>query len=266
MRLLRAERLRVSYGKKEVIHGVDFEISAGEFCALLGLNGSGKTTLLKSVCGLIPVCGGSCYVDDMPYLSLDERRRALLISYIPQRHGSISGTSLLDVVLMGFNPHLPLLSSPGSREKQLASSALSRVGLGGMDDADFEELSEGQKQLVILARAIVQDCPVMLPDEPVSSLDFVNCHYVLSLMREIIHENKRAGLITLHDPNFALYYCDRLLLLKDGVIVSEIIPSETSSAQIRERLSLLYGGINVLEHNGSYFMVKKPQQPASAFL
>lgn len=263
MSLLRAEGLKFCYGKRAVLRGIDLSISSGEFCALLGLNGSGKTTLLKALCGLLPVREGTCSVDGRPYLDLDERNRAKLIAYIPQRHSTVSGTSLQDVVLMGFNPYLPLLSSPGRREIRLASEALERVGFFGKNDADFEKLSEGQKQLVILARAIVQDCPVMLPDEPVSSLDFVNCHYVLGLMREIIREKDRAGLITLHDPNLALAYCDRVLLLNDGVIAGEFRPSSASREEIKKHLSLLYGGIDILEHNGSSIMVKQEAKTAA---
>jgi iron complex transport system ATP-binding protein len=256
MSRISAEGLKVSYGKKEVLHGIGLEVFEGEFLALLGLNGSGKTTLLKALCGLIPISEGNCLINGKPYLGLDERSRAKLISYIPQRHSAISGTTLTDVVLMGLNPYVPLLSSPGKRERVLASSALERVGLGGKDDTDFNELSEGQKQLVILARAIVRDSPVLLTDEPISSLDFVNSHYVLGLIRDIVRGENRAGLITLHDPNLALYYCDRILLMKDGMIAGEFVPSASSRDEIRERLSLLYGSIDILEYSGRYIMAK----------
>ncbi|OQB25988.1 MAG: Iron(3+)-hydroxamate import ATP-binding protein FhuC [Firmicutes bacterium ADurb.Bin182] len=257
MSKLEAKGLRAGYGKKKVLRGIDLSIQEGEFCALLGLNGSGKTTLLKALCGLIPVKEGSCLIDGQSYLDFNERIRSRLISYTPQRYSVISGTTLLDAVLMGCNPYLPLLSSPGRRERLTASAALKRVGLAGMDDTVFDELSEGQKQLVILARAIVQESSVMLFDEPVSSLDFVNCHYVLRLIRDIIRENKRAGLITLHDPNLALYYCDRILLIDKGMIAGEILPEHTPLPKIRERLSLLYGNIDVLEYDKNYYMVKR---------
>ncbi|OQB24786.1 MAG: Hemin import ATP-binding protein HmuV [Firmicutes bacterium ADurb.Bin182] len=257
MNKLDAKGLKAGYGKKEVLRGIDISMGEGEFCALLGLNGSGKTTLLKALCGLIPAKEGCCRIDGKPYLEFNERKRSRLISYTPQRHSVISGTTLLDAVLMGYNPYLPLLSSPGRRERLSASAALERVGFIGMDGTGFDELSEGQKQLVILARAIVQESPVMLFDEPVSSLDFVNCHHVLRLIRDIIRENKRAGLITLHDPNLALYYCDRVLLIDKGVIAGEILPERTPLPQIRERLSLLYGSIDVLEYDESYYMVKR---------
>jgi iron complex transport system ATP-binding protein len=251
---LSAKGLKVSYGKKEALHGAGVNVAEGEFLALLGLNGSGKTTLLKALCGLIPIREGVCLINGRPYLQLDERSRAKLISYIPQRHSAMPGTSLAEIVLMGLNPYIPLLSSPGKHERDLASSALKRVGLVGKDDTDFNELSEGQKQLVILARAIVRDSPVLLTDEPVSSLDFVNSHYVLNMIRDIVREEKRAGLITLHDPNLALRYCDRILLMKDGMIAGEFVPRAASLEEIRQRLSLLYGNIEILEHGGRYIM------------
>jgi iron complex transport system ATP-binding protein len=107
-----------------------------------------------------------------------------------------------------------------------------------------------------LARAIVRDSPVLLTDEPISSLDFVNSHYVLGLIRDIVREEKRAGLITLHDPNLALYYCDRILLMRNGMIAGEFVPSSATREEIRERLSLLYGNIEILEHSGRYIMAK----------
>jgi iron complex transport system ATP-binding protein len=257
MSMLQVTDLHVSYGKHEILKGIGFDISKGQFAALLGLNGSGKTTLLKSISGLLPIRSGSCSVNGTSYLTLDERGIARLICYIPQRHSAIVGTTLLDAVLMGFNPYLGIFSSPGKCERRIAREALVRVGLRDMEEFDFDKLSEGQKQLVILARAIAQDSPVMLLDEPSSSLDFVNCHHVLKLVRELVRENERAGLITMHDPNLALKWCDRILLLKDGRIYGEIDPRRDTREHIRDNLSKLYGEIEVLSYKDDYVMIKQ---------
>ncbi len=257
MSMLKVTDLHVSYGKHEILKGIGFDIPKGQFAALLGLNGSGKTTLLKSISGLLPIRSGICSVNDIPYLSLDERRIARLICYIPQRHSAIMGTPLLDVVLMGFNPYLGIFSSPGKRERSIASEALVRVGLRDLEEFDFGKLSEGQKQLAILARAIAQDGPVMLLDEPSSSLDFVNSHHVLKLVRELVCENERAALITMHDPNLALKWCDRILLLKDGIIFGEIDLHQDTQEHIRHNLSKLYGEIDVLPYKDEYIMIKQ---------
>ena len=157
---------------------------------------------------------------------------------------------------MGFNAHLPLLSQPTQRMREQAVDTLERLGLPDRSGEDFLTLSEGQKQLVILARAILQDAPVMLMDEPDSALDFVNRHQVLMRVREQLAGARCAGLITLHDPNFALAYCDRILLLQDGVIADEIRLGTASREQIGASLSRIYGPVDVLPCPQGFVMVR----------
>lgn len=254
--LLSVKDVCAGYSRREVVRGVSFSVQPGEFCALLGLNGCGKTTLLKSICGLLPMQKGSCEAAGQDCTRMHERERARLLSYIPQRGSLIMGKTVLEVVLMGFNPHLGLLDSPGIAQKQEALHTLGRLGLEDFATRDYGALSEGQKQLVILARALVQNTPVMLMDEPDSALDFVNRNMVLGKIRSIIHEENRAGLITLHDPNFALAYCDRLLLMRDGVIAAELAMEGTSTEKVKEALSLIYGKIRILQHPGGFAMVR----------
>lgn len=250
--LLLLDDITAGYGGRDIIRDICLEIGQGEFCALLGLNGSGKTTLLKALCGLIPTQTGSCFVDDLDCTRFHERKRARYISYIPQRHSKMQGVAVRDVALMGCNPHLNLLDSPARVDKERIEGILSQMGLGDLADQDFARLSEGQKQLVILARTLVQNAPVMLMDEPDSALDFPNRHMVLARIRKLIHEEGKAGLITLHDPNLALAYCDSIILLKDGEIVGRLELAGATDTQIRLHLSKIYGDIDVLEHNGRF--------------
>lgn len=258
--LLSVEHLSCGYGRQEIVHDVSLSVEKGEFCALLGLNGCGKTTLIKSICGLLPIEQGRCFVDGEDCTDLNERQHALRMSYIPQRSSPLFGKSVLDVVLMGYNARLHLLESPGELCRLQAAEALERLGLHGLARRDYATLSEGQKQLVILARTLVQDAPVMLMDEPDSALDFVNRHMVLAKIREVLHDRQRAGLITLHDPNFALTYCDRLLLMKDGRITAEIDMKKATREEVQAALGLIYGEIAVLEYAGRYIMTKRAQE------
>ncbi|MDO5111780.1 MAG: ABC transporter ATP-binding protein [Clostridia bacterium] len=253
--LFRLDGMRVSYGKREIIHNVSLHIQAGEFCALLGLNGSGKTTILHAACGLIPMAG-HCMIDAQDCTALHERKRAQLISFIPQTCGLSGGKTALEVVLMGFNARLGLLESPSAAQKAQALHALDKLGCAEFAQADFGALSQGQRQLVILARCIVQDTPVMLMDEPDSALDFLNRHMVLEKIQTLIKAENRAGLITLHDPNFAMAYCDRLLLLRDGALTAELDMRTVDAVEVREKLSLIYGAIELLPHKNSYLMGK----------
>ncbi len=253
--VLSVEHLSCGYGHDDTVRDVSLTVGRGEFCALLGLNGCGKTTLIRSVCGLLPIRKGRCLVNGEDCAALHERQRALRMSYIPQRGSMITGKTVLDVVLMGCNAHLRLLESPGEAFRRSALDALERLGLAEYAAKDYATLSEGQKQLVILARTLVQDAPVMLMDEPDSALDFVNRSMVLEKIRQVLRTQKKAGLITLHDPNFALAYCDRLLLMKEGRLLTELPLENAGAAEIEHTLSQIYGRIRILRHPGGFAMV-----------
>lgn len=254
--LFSLQNISAGYDGRTVVKDVNLEIRGGEFCALLGLNGSGKTTLLKAACGLLPAGGGRCVVDGMDCTRFHERKRARYISYIPQRHSKLQGVSILDAVLMGLNPRLGMLESPSASHRELVRNALATMGLGQVAEEDFSRLSEGQKQLVILSRTLIQDTPVMLMDEPDSALDFLNRHRMLAKIRRIIHGANKAGLVTLHDPNSALAYCDRLILIHNGGIACELPLAGASREDVRKCLSAIYGEIDVLEHNGRHIMLQ----------
>ncbi len=252
MSLLAVENLSAGYGCKAIVRGVSFELRAGEFCALLGLNGSGKTTLLKAICGLLPVLSGRCAIDGTDCARLNERSRARLVSYIPQRLSKLIGVSVLDAVMMGFNAKLGLLEFPSAEDRRFALEAMERMGLAEFSHEDFSHLSEGRKQAVVLTRMLVQDTPVMLMDEPDSALDFPGRHRALSRIARLIREEGKAGLVTLHDPDLALAYCDRLLLMRDGAILDDIRVADMSGAELSERLMALYGNVALVEHNNRY--------------
>jgi len=251
---LSLREISVGYGGKTVVRDVSFDISAGDSCALLGLNGSGKTTLLKGICGLLPIGGGRCFSRGLDCTDLNEKERARHFSYIPQRFSKLISVTVMDAVMMGLNAKLGMLESPSAADKAAALAALEKMEIPHLTGEDFSRLSEGQKQLVILARALVQDAPVMLLDEPDSSLDFPNKHKTLAMIRKLVRDESKAGLVTLHDPNLALAYCDRLILLSEGKVISEIRLGQTSKDEIRSCLAAIYGNISLLEHNGKYIV------------
>lgn len=252
MSILCLEHFAAGYGGNTVLRDISFALQSGEFCALLGLNGSGKTTLLKSICGLLPPQAGRCLINGTDCTRQNERKRARNVSYIPQRFSKLIGVTVLDAVMMGFHAKLGLLEFPSARDKALAMATLARMGIADLASADFSRLSEGQKQTVILARALVQDASIMLMDEPDSALDFIGRNRALSKIRQLIHDENKAGLVTLHDPSLALAYCDRLILLHEGGVLSDINVAASSTGELQECLSAIYGGISLIEHNGRY--------------
>lgn len=254
--LLEAERVRACYGSREIIRSADLYLREGELVALLGLNGSGKTTLLRSLCGLHRLSGGRCRVRGIDCAALREKARARLICYMPQRSGAVYSIRTEEVALMGCNPRLPLFGMPGEGDRKRVRSIFEQLSIAHLWGSDFLHLSEGQKQLVILARAIVQDAPAMLLDEPDSALDFVNRHLVFTQIRSVVQGGGRCGLVTMHDPNFALAYCDRILFLQNGSICGEVEVAQASRSGLQTALSQLYGNVEVLEYAGGYVVVK----------
>jgi len=237
------QNISAGYDGKTVVRDVSLTVPAGQLCALLGLNGSGKTTLLKAILGLIPMTGGSCNTP---------RKH---ISYIPQRHSDLAGVSVMDVVLMGFYSKLGVLEFPSAADKERARGALTQVGLDRFTGEDFSRLSEGQKQMVILARALVQDASVMLMDEPDSALDFMNRRWMLTEVRRLVRSDGRAGLVTLHDPGVALRFCDWLFLMRDGTVVGRLEVAGAGREEAERCLGLIYEGVRVAEVDGRFYVL-----------
>lgn len=244
MSILEVRQLTAGYGGKKVLQGVSFSLMPGELVGILGENGSGKTTLLKSICGIVPH-GGSCLVGGTDSRSLSPRALARQVSYIPQQSGISIDLSALDVVLMGFNPRLGLLEYPSQDMKQQARRALREVGLAGREEENYQTLSQGQKQLCMLARTLVSQARLLLLDEPESALDFGGRYRMLTQLRRCLGGHCGA-LVTLHDPQLALNCCDRLLLLGGGKLLGEICPRQDSLESMEEKLIGLYGGLTLL--------------------
>lgn len=240
-----AKNIRAGYGGKPVIDGVSFCVDSGRVMGILGANGCGKTTLIKSICGILRH-EGECLLDGVKLEKLSARQLAQMCSYIPQRSGISIDISALDVVLMGFNPHLRLLEHPSKAMKAQALDALEMAGLGGWADQNYMHLSEGQKQLCILARTLVTNCNMLLLDEPESALDFRYRYWMLSMIREWVRTGARVALVTLHDPMLALNSCDDLLVLKDGQSIGVLHPKADSLDSMEERLCEVYGRISLV--------------------
>ena len=146
---------------------------------------------------------------------------------------------------MGFNPHLGLLEHPTQAMKTSALQALGQVGLAQKANTNYLHLSEGQKQLCILARTLVTDSQLLLLDEPESALDFRFRHRMLSLLQDYVSGQARAALVTLHDPTLALNYCDRLLLLSEGSVLGILNPKTDDLDKMEQLLRVIYGSISL---------------------
>lgn len=238
--------LTAGYGESPVVRDLSFSLEEGSLCGILGANGSGKTTLLKSICGILPH-GGQCVLEGVAFEGLSARNRARLCGYIPQRSGIAIDISVLDVVLMGFNPWLGILEEPGAARREQARQALRQVGLSEREEDNYLTLSEGQKQLCVLARTLVGEHRLLLLDEPESALDFRYRYQMLEILRLWLKKERRAAVVTLHDPDLALNYCQELLLLEKGRKLSMLRPEEERTETIERQLSQIYGAVSVRE-------------------
>ena len=239
-----ANEISAGYGKERVLEHISFQLEQGVLMGVIGANGSGKTTLLKALCGILPH-EGSCTLEETVLENQSPKQLAKLVSYIPQRSGISIDISVLDVVLMGFNPRLGLLEHPTKPMKTAAMAALEQVGLAGKEETNYLHLSEGQKQLCILARTLVSDSKLLLLDEPESALDFRFRYQMLSLLGSWVAKEARSAIVTLHDPSLALNFCDKLLLLADEGVLGILEPKAESLDKIEQMLSMVYGNISL---------------------
>lgn len=203
------------HGKRTILHGISFDVCPGECVGILGVNGAGKSTLLSCLNGLRRPATGSVMLDGVDILTLERRDRARLAAYVAQKVDA-GHMTVFDAVLLGRTPHV----RPGSRQKDIAMCAdmLDRIGLASLAMRPLRELSGGEAQKVMLARALVQEPRMLLLDEPTSNLDLRNQHDMLYLVRTLARERGIVVLMVLHDPCLALRFCDRFLFLKNGTV------------------------------------------------
>jgi iron complex transport system ATP-binding protein len=215
---IQVEKLTAGYGEEPVLKDITLVVRKGCLCGLIGQNGSGKTTLMRCINAILKPHRGRVIVSGKEISNLSRDKIARLISVVPQGSFSPFPFSSLDMILMGGAARIRSWQSPGIDEKDRARQVCEDVGITAFVSTPFNHLSGGQKQLVMLARALYQDAPIMLLDEPNSHLDFCNQHRMMGLVHEIVKSNNKTALITLHDPNLALHYCDEVVMMKEGIV------------------------------------------------
>ncbi len=247
---LATRELSFAYGDHQVLAGIDLDLVPGELCALFGPNGSGKSTLYRCILGHLPHNGTvTLDGDDLSRLKRPEVSRR--IAYVPQQHSNPFPFTVLDMVLMGRTPHLGGVFGPRRQDVLACIDVLAQVGLADERDRMFHTLSGGQRQLVLIARALVQDCRVMLLDEPTASLDFGNQLLVWRTVRSLAKEG-RTVLVCTHEPNHVLWFCDRVVALgRDGTLVADGLPEEVVTAEL---VTALYPSVGSVAADGRTVM------------
>ncbi|CFX84286.1 ABC transporter-like [Syntrophomonas zehnderi OL-4] len=234
---LKLDNLSCGYGQRKVLENISLEINGGEVIGLLGANGCGKTTLIKSILGLLPTQGGEVLLDGKNIKRWTSAQIARVVGYIPQMHTPPFPFEVLDVVLMGRTAHINPFASPSSKDVKIAEQALEMLNITYLRNRIYTEISGGERQLVLIARALAQEPKILIMDEPTSSLDFGNQIKVLSHVKQLAGLNL-AILMSCHFPEHAFLYSNRVVLLNEGRILHSGTPGETITA---ERLKTLYG-------------------------
>ena len=213
--MLTVRELGYGFASRSVGEGVTFTLAAGETLAVLGGNGAGKTTLFRTVLGLLPVRSGTIDVDGVPIASLSAAQRAMRVAYVPQQHVPAYAFSVTDALLMGRASHIGTFARPARQDRLAVADALAVLGIGALAERPVTEISGGERQLVMIARALAQQASLLVLDEPTASLDFGNRVRVL---RELDRLRARGMtiLFSTHEPDQALAHADRALLLADG--------------------------------------------------
>jgi iron complex transport system ATP-binding protein len=232
-----AHALAFGYPGRTIGAGLDLALDEGEVLAVLGPNGSGKTTLFRTLLGLLDARGGSVSIGGRPLTDLGRAEIARAIAYVPQASSAYFDFSVLEMVTMGRTAHLGAFAQPGQRDRALASEALARLGISALAERSIAEVSGGERQLALIARALVTEAKAIVLDEPTANLDFGNQARVLAEIGRL-RDDGIAVLLCTHDPDHALEIADRALLLREGKVLAQ---GPTATVLTGENLSALYG-------------------------
>jgi len=233
--MLTIQNLQFSYGSTAVLKGTSFTLKEGELVFLLGANGAGKSTLFGCILGHLPGWRGAIRIQDRDARSMSPRELARNISYIPQSHHPTFSYPALDMVLMGTSHSLPMFSSPGAKEQEIALQAMERIGIADLAGRDFLSLSGGEQQMVLIARALAQQGRILLMDEPISNLDYGNQTRVLNMARTLARQGYTI-LLSCHNPQQALLYADRVIALHGGTIIADGKPENVVTPALIQSL------------------------------
>ena len=236
-------------GAQEVLKDVSFKMEPGQFLAILGNNGVGKSTLLKCFNHILRPDSGQVLLDGKDLLHISSREVAKQVAFVSQ---SVPNTQMTvhDVVMLGRRPYMQWGFT--EQDHTIVHDAMDRLGVEQMRGRFLSQLSGGEKQKVMLARALAQQPKVLLLDEPTSALDIQNQYQVLSIVREICHKDNMIAVVVIHDLNLALRFCDRFLLMKDGRVYRHGDRSILDSTALKE----VYGvDAKVVEIEGRHMVL-----------
>lgn len=213
--MIELKHIQVSYGKREILHDIDAAIAPGRITAVMGPNGCGKTTLLRCIGGLLEPTSGSVGIDGQEVGSYSARALAQKVAFVRQQAQTDFEFSAFETVLMGRNPYQHHLQNESQKDWDIVEQCMKQTNTWHLRLAKPTEMSGGEMQRVMIARALAQQTPVLLMDEPVSNLDIA---HQLEIMR-LLRTTDKTVVIVIHDLNLALQFCDDLMLIHNGALL-----------------------------------------------
>lgn len=244
---VRLEKLNFHYNrKKQVLKDIDLTLPSGKFTAILGPNGSGKTTLMKQVNRILVPQLGRITLSGVDVASMSAGDMARTVAYVPQMTGGMMSGSVMDTIMLGRKPYIKW--KPSDEDVEIVSRCLMRFHLEDIAQREFNALSGGQKQTVLIARALAQTPRMYLFDEPVSFLDVRNQLEIMTAARELVDQDGKTVIMVLHDLNMALRFADHVVIMKEGSVFAQGTPSEV----ITEENILAVYGTHAQIRNGEY--------------
>lgn len=244
---VKLEKLNFHYNrKKQVLKNIDLTLPSGKFTAILGPNGSGKTTLMKQINRILVPQSGRITLSGVDVASMSAGDMARTVAYVPQMTGGMMSGSVMDTVMLGRKPYIKW--KPSDEDVEIVSGCLMRFHLEEIAQREFNALSGGQKQTVLIARALAQTPGMYLFDEPVSFLDVRNQLEIMAIARELVDHDGKTVIMVLHDLNMALRFADHVVIMKEGNVFAQGTPAEV----ITEENILAVYGTHAKISNGEY--------------
>ncbi len=225
--MLKVQNLSFSYNEKEVLKDISFEVKKGEFVGVIGPNGSGKSSLLKNIYRSLSPKTGTILLENENLVKMSHKKSAKKMAVVGQENPIVFDFLVEEIVAMGRSPHKKIFELDDSNDKKIVKNALELLGITKLAKKSYKELSGGEKQRVIIARAVAQEANLFILDEPTNHLDI---SYQMQIF-ELIKGFEMTVLSAIHDLNLAALFCDRLIVLKNGEIVLEGTPVEVLTSE-----------------------------------
>lgn len=219
--MIQVKNLTYTIGEKQILKDINFQIEKGKIYGILGNNGSGKSTLLKALSRINPVKNGTIFIDKKDINLYSAKHLAQTIALVPQQTNLMFDFSALQIALMGRIPYQKPLYADSQEDLEIVKQSMLRTNTWHLRDMNAKNLSGGEFQRLIIARALSQQTPILMLDEPISSLDIRHQFDIMSLLKQINKETNATILIIIHDLNLAMRYCDEVILLNKGELVAK---------------------------------------------